>query len=72
MAISGFAGVSAIDATLLSSDVDGVVVMPGDARYAAECATYNLALPRPAPVAVTHVTASRPISGSAGAVLTFR
>lgn len=40
------AAVSEADATRLSHDIDGVVVLPGDPGYAEECATYNLAAPR--------------------------
>jgi hypothetical protein len=42
----GFAPVSESDATRLSHDVDGVVLLPGDHGYATECAAFNLALTR--------------------------
>jgi FAD/FMN-containing dehydrogenase len=45
MAVPGSA-VDAVDVTPLAYDVDGAVLLPGDAGYAAECATFNTALPR--------------------------
>jgi len=45
MAVPGSA-VDAVDVTPLADDVDGAVLLPGDAGYAAECATFNTALPR--------------------------
>lgn len=44
--------VTARDAASLSLDVDGVVLLPGDDTYEAECATYNLAHARRPAVAV--------------------
>ena len=38
--------VDVADVTSLAHDVDGAVLLPGDAGYAAECATFNTALPR--------------------------
>ena len=57
MAVPGSA-VDAADVAPLASHIDGAVLLPGDAGYAAECASFNTALPRrPAVVAAAASTA---------------
>ena len=57
MAVPGSA-VDAVDVTPLADDVDGAVLLPGDAGYAAECATFNMALPRRPAVVVAARTSA--------------